>query len=458
MSPRPLSLPFAPTATLFGQLLTLVVVSLLAAVAVNVLVIFNLPPPEPDYYRISEIAEVIQGRPVNAGPDHRPLVSQVRPEGPDTVDSTNPHFMEGFRRDLGAMIGVTPDKISIHSDAYRFPDRRIFQAVRREINRNSRLRDERYLIAPFELGVQRPDGRWLVLQPKPSLKPTPWQQLTFTWVVLSTLALSPIAYLFARRLASPIAQFAAAAERLGRDPHAKPLFIRGPAEISVAVRAFNDMQERLARYVDDRTAMIGAVAHDLRTPLTRLRFRAESAPEELRAKMAADIEEMEAMISGTMAFVRDASQPTARTRLELSSLLESLADEMSDTGRDVVVEQADRIVIDGDPMALRRLFNNLLDNAVKFGRLARIRVFTDQANAVVEIDDKGPGLPGPELEQVFEPFYRRETSRSRETGGIGLGLAVVRSVARAHGGDAGLENRLGGGLTARVRLPLSVAV
>jgi signal transduction histidine kinase len=215
------------------------------------------------------------------------------------------------------------------------------------------------------------------------------------------------------------------------------------------------MQQRLGRYVDDRTAMIGAVAHDLRTPLTRLRFRVESAPEDVRAKMSADIEEMEAMISGTMAFVRDASQPGNRTRLELSSLLESLADEMSETGKDVVVEQADRIVIDGDPLALRRLFNNLLENAVKFGRFARVRVFSDPHNAVVEIDDHGPGLPNTELEQVFEPFYRRENSRSRETGGIGLGLAVVRSVARAHGGDAGLENRNGGGLTARVRLPLS---
>jgi signal transduction histidine kinase len=279
-----------------------------------------------------------------------------------------------------------------------------------------------------------------------------------TWLVVSTLALSPLAYLFARRLSSPIAQFAAASERLGRDPHAPPLIIRGPAEIAVAVRAFNDMQQRLGRYVDDRTAMIGAVAHDLRTPLTRLRFRAETAPEELRAKMADDIGEMEAMISGTMAFVRDASQPTTRARLELSSLLEALADEMSETGQDVMVERADRIIIDGDPLALRRLFNNLLENAVKFGRLARIRVFADPANAVVEIDDQGPGLPTRELDQVFEPFYRHETSRSRETGGIGLGLAVVRSVARAHGGDVGLENRKRGGLTARVRLPLSAAV
>ena len=455
MKLTPLHLPVLPTATLFAQLLSLVVLSLLAAVVVNVLVIFNLPPPAPDFYRVSEIAEVIRGQHVVAGADHRPLVTQVR-DAPPPSDPATPGFMGGFRRDLGAMLGISPDQIVIRSDFLRFPDRRMFQVVRRAIGHNGHSAEERYLIAPFQLGVLRPDGHWLIVEPKPSLKLSPWQQSTLTWLALSTLALSPIAYLFARRLASPIAQFAAAAERLGRDPHAAPLVIHGPAEIAVAVRAFNDMQERLARYVDDRTAMIGAVAHDLRTPLTRLRFRAEAAPEDLGAKMVADIGEMEAMISGTMAFVRDASQPTTRTRLELSSLLESLADEMSETGKDVLVEQADRIVIDGDPLALRRLFNNLLENAVKFGRQARVRVFADQVNAVVEINDQGPGLPKAELEQVFEPFYRREVSRSRETGGIGLGLAVVRSVARAHGGDAGLENRLGGGLTARVRLPLSV--
>ena len=453
MNLRRINLPILPTATLFAQLLALVVLSLLAAVAVNVLVIFNLPPPEPDFYRLSEVAEVIRGQHVATAPDHRPLVTRIR-DTPPHSEPPGPVFMGGFRRELGGTLGLRPDQIVISSDSLRFPDRRMFQVVRREISRSGRATEEHYLIAPFQLGIKRPDGRWLIVEPRPSLKLTPWQQSTLTWLALSTLALSPIAYLFARRLASPIAQFAAAAERLGRDPHAAPLIIRGPVEISVAVRAFNDMQERLARYVDDRTAMIGAVAHDLRTPLTRLRFRAESAPDELRAKMAADIGEMEAMISGTMAFVRDASQPTTRTRLELSSLLESLADEMSETGQDVVVEQADRIVVDGDPLALRRLFNNLLENAVKFGRRARVRVFADAVNAVVEIDDQGPGLPKSELEQVFEPFYRREVSRSRETGGIGLGLAVVRSVARAHGGDAGLENRLTGGLTARVRLPL----
>ncbi|HEX4182080.1 MAG TPA: HAMP domain-containing protein [Caulobacteraceae bacterium] len=318
MNLRRLSPPFLPTATLFAQLLALVVVSLLASVLINVLVIFNLPPPAPDFYRVSEIAELIQGRPVNVVQEHhRPLVRRLSQTPPPT-DPADPKFMYGFRKDLGALLKVAPEDILVRSDAFNFGDRRMAQEVRREISRRGRSADERYLIAPFQVGVRQADGGWLLIEPKASFKPTPWQQMTFTWVALSTLALSPIAYLFARRLASPITQFAIASERLGRDPHAPPLIIKGPLEIAVAVRAFNDMQQRLGRYVDDRTAMVGAVAHDLRTPLTRLRFRVEAAPEDVRAKMSADIEEMEAMISGTMAFVRDASQPGTRTRLELS--------------------------------------------------------------------------------------------------------------------------------------------
>jgi signal transduction histidine kinase len=224
--------------------------------------------------------------------------------------------------------------------------------------------------------------------------------------------------------------------------------------VGVAARAFNEMQGRLRRYVDDRTAMMGAIAHDLRTPLTRLRFRIESLPEDQRAKYASDLDQMEEMIAATLAFVRDASRPGERTPLELSSLVESLCDEMAETGRRTEVEPGEKVVLEGDPMALRRLVSNLLENAVKFGGLARARVFTDGGNAVVEIDDDGPGIPPHDTEKVFEPFYRREPSRSRQTGGIGLGLAVVRSIARGHGGDVSLVNRVGGGLTARVQLPL----
>lgn len=444
----------APTATLFAQLLALIVLSLAAATGVNLLIIVNLPPPMPDFYRVGEIAQVMKGESDGVvGAGRRPLIVRKATSSP-ALDPYLPHSAALWRGDLAALLKVDPSQVAVSTEYSRFADRRLYHLVREQIIKSGMPAEERVLIAPFKVALHRPDGQWRIVEPKPAFMPSPWQQRIVLWLALSTLALSPLVYLFTRRLAKPLALFAAAAERLGRDPSAPPLTVKGPAEIAVAARAFNDMQERLARYVNDRTAMIGAIAHDLRTPLTRLRFRLETAPEDLRRKMAADIAEMEAMISGTMAFVRDATQPAAHTSLELSSLVESLVDEMSETGADVGVEGCDRVIIDGDPVALRRLLNNLLENAVKFGGSARARVIAEPHFAVVEIDDEGPGLPERELERVFEPFYRHEGSRSRNTGGIGLGLAVVRSVARAHGGDATLEPRRPRGLTARVRLPL----
>ena len=442
-----------PTATLFAQLLALIVLSLIGALTINLLVVLNLPPPTPDFYRMNEIAQVLRGGSGAVSSERRPLITHIA-DHPPANGRAPPGLVSPGLDVLAKMLGVNPVDLVVSTDFTPFSDRRQFLLVRSELVKNGEPSEERFLIAPFQVGWRQPNGQWLIVEPKPTLRPSAWQQRLILSIILSALALAPVAYLFARRLAKPIALFAQGAERLGRDPRAPPLAIRGPTEVAVAVQAFNHMQERLARYVEDRTAMVGAIAHDLRTPLTRLRFRVEGAPDDLRIKMAADIAEMEAMISGTLAFVRDATRAAQRTRLELSSLLESLADEMSETGLDVAVVSADKVVIDGDPVALRRLFNNLLENALKFGRQARIRVFTADDCAVVEIDDNGCGLPEKDLERVFEPFFRHESSRSRETGGIGLGLAVARSVARAHGGDATLENRPGGGLTARVKLPL----
>ena len=442
-----------PTATLFVQTLALSVLSLLAAIAINILVVFNLPPPLPDFYRISDIAQLIKTGHAATAPERPPLTTYFA-AAPAKGADFDPREMPLHRRELGDLLGVDPSQIAIHLEFTHYPDRRAIRMIRGQMARNGRFGDDHFVIAPFSVSVHQPDGRWLIVEPQHTLRPTPWQQRLLLWLGLSLIAMIPLAYLFARRLASPIAAFASAAERLGRDPHAPPLTLKGPAEVGVAVQAFNEMQERLARYVDDRTAMVGAIAHDLRTPLTRLRFRLEEAPDEIKDRMVADIVEMEAMISGTLAFVRDASKRANRSRLELSSLIESLADERSETRLDVEVEQSQRVIVEGDSIDLRRLFNNLLDNAVKFGGGARIRVFVEGEHAVVEIDDRGPGIPDAELERVFEPFYRRETSRSRDTGGIGLGLPVVRSIARAHGGDAVLRNRPGGGLTARVSLPL----
>ncbi|PLR18500.1 two-component sensor histidine kinase, partial [Caulobacter flavus] len=315
------------------------------------------------------------------------------------------------------------------------------------------MRDEPFLFGDFELGIRQADGRWLVVGPKFTVLRDTWQVRILLILALSVVAVSPLAWLFARRLAGPITAFAAAAERLGRDPRAPPLSLSGSAEVAAAANAFNEMQERLRRYVEDRTAMIGAVAHDLRTPLTRLRFRIETTPEDVRSKLESDIDQMEAMISATLAFVRDTSRPAERTKLELASLLESVMDEAAETGGDATAEESEKIVIEGDPIALKRLVTNLVENALKYGGAARGRVYRQAGSAILEIDDDGPGVPSAELDRVFEPFFRGEPSRNRETGGIGLGLAVVRSLARAHGGDVALLNRPEGGLRARVTLP-----
>jgi len=440
-----------PTASLFVQLLTFTALTLLAAQAISLFIIFKMPPPLPDFYRLGEIVQAVRGEPHSFG-ERAPLVVHTRnvPPGPALESRTAPLV----RARMAERLKAAPDSIVIAGSPGPLADRRVFRVLRTRTQREG-LSEEPFLIAPFQIGVRQPDGRWRVVEPESPFGLTPWEREVLLWFSLSALAMSPVAFVFARRLAAPTRILAEAALRLGRDPEAPPLEVKGSAEIALAVEAFNDMQARLRRYVDDRTAMVAAVAHDLRTPLTRLRFRIESAPEEQRAKMEADIEQMEEMVAATLAFVRDATRRAERTPLELRSLLESLCDEMAETGADTeVVESSGKVVIVGDPMALRRLFSNLLENAVKFGRQARARVFQDEDCAIVEIVDDGPGIPATDLERVFEPFYRREPSRNRKTGGIGLGLAVVRSIALAHGGDVTLENGAKGGLTARVQLPL----
>jgi two-component system OmpR family sensor kinase len=439
------------TAPLFGQLLALIGLSLVLAQAISLFLIFNLPPPVPDFYRLVEVAQAFRTPPPTFA-EREPLRLSMEDKPPSPV--MDGRAAPAIRQQLAEELGVPLSTIVVAGDPNPFSDRRAFRMIRDRLAREGRAREEHFLVAPFQVGLLQPDGRWKVVRPDPGLGISPWQQRILIWFVLSALAMAPAAYVFARRLSAPIGLFAEAAERLGRDPRAAPLEMKGSAEIHVAVRAFNDMQERLRRYVEDRTAMVGAIAHDLRTPLTRLRFRIENAPEELRGKMASDIDQMEEMIAAALTFVRDATRAGERTPLELSSLLESVCDEMAETGFDTEVERGEKVVLHGDPVALRRLFTNLLENAVKFGNRARARVYRDATGAVVEIEDDGPGIPLEDAERVFEPFYRREPSRSRQTGGIGLGLAVVRSVARGHGGDVSLANRPGGGLTARVHLPI----
>lgn len=450
---------------LFAWMLAFGLACVLAAVIVNVAVIFALPRPQPELYQLGDIELVLSGRDVP--PAARRLLGVSLEASPPAAMPAQPG---GFRdrteqriaRDLGVKIEdvvyTRPPPPNGPFETGLFPRRlgRRDVMMRREPPRLFDLegRGQPVLMGPFRVGVKQADGRWRVVETHSPRLLDPWRQHVLLWFLASVLVTAPLAYLFARRVSAPFAAFAAAAERLGRDPNAPPLELKGSAELGVAARAFNEMQERLRRYVDDRTSMIGAVAHDLRTPLTRLRFHAESAPAELRRKMTADITEMDAMVAATLAFVRDATQAGLRARVELAALLDSVAGDFAEMGRDVRLQPSDPVVIRGDSLALRRLFANLVDNAVKFGGLARVRLYEQDGAAVVEVEDDGPGLPDEELESVFEPFRRAEPSRSRDTGGIGLGLTASRSIARAHGGDIVLANRRGGGLCARVSLPL----
>ncbi len=275
------------------------------------------------------------------------------------------------------------------------------------------------------------------------------------WLGLTALLVVGALVWGAHRMTRPLRRFAEAADRLGLDAGPPPLPERGPRELRNATRAFNRMTARIRRLVDDRTLMLAAVSHDLKTMLTRLRLRAEFIEDvEQKEKAAADLDEMQAMLEATLSFARDDVADEHPVAVDLAAMLQSLAADFADAGRAASYDGPDRLTLQGRPVALRRVFQNLIDNALRYGEEAGVSLRQADGWAEVQIDDRGPGIP-PELrERVFDPFFRVEASRSRDTGGSGLGLAVVRAIVQRHDGEIALEDRPGGGLRVRVLLPL----
>ncbi len=259
----------------------------------------------------------------------------------------------------------------------------------------------------------------------------------------------------AHRTTRPLRRLAEAADRLGLDAGLTPLPERGPRELRNAARAFNRMAARIRRLVDDRTLMLAAVSHDLKTMLTRLRLRAEFIEDgEQKEKAAADLDEMQAMLEATLAFARDDAADERPVAVDLAAMLQSLTADLADAGRTASYDGPDRLTLQARPVALRRVFENLLDNALRYGGEAEVSLRQADGRAEIRIDDRGPGIPRSLRERVFDPFFRVEASRSRDTGGSGLGLAVVRAIVQRHDGGIVLEDRPGGGLRVRVLLPL----
>jgi len=307
----------------------------------------------------------------------------------------------------------------------------------------------------FVAAWHMPDGRWAVVQPAPESFPNSWQRRILLWFALALAIVMPLGWLFARRIVKPLHGFADAAEQLGRDPGAAILPLDGPAEVGRAANAFNLMQSRLRTFVDDRTAMIGAISHDLRTPLTRLRFRLEDIDDaDMREGMIEEVEDMETMINSVLEYLRDASAPGTRERIGLGAIAEEAVEDAKMVGRQVELDLEDDALVEVDVLGIRRVLDNLIENAVKYGQRARVRISSTEGNAVAEIVDRGPGLPDTELENVFTPFYRSASALQSDKPGSGLGLAVCRSIARAHGGDVHLLN-VPDGLMARVTIPLT---
>ncbi|UAK23464.1 ATP-binding protein [Sphingomonas nostoxanthinifaciens] len=361
------------------------------------------------------------------------IVAAPAPQlGAPSVEQAPPIPAERLQAPAGPPIAVTPSQRSLFG-----------------------LAPAPFVEGDFVAALQLRNGKWAVVQPAPAPFPNAWQRRVLLWFAVALAVTAPFGWLFARRLVKPLDRFAKAAEQLGRDPSVVIGPLDGPAEIGRAAHAFNLMQGRIRSFVDDRTAMVGAISHDLRTPLTRMRFRIEDVDaDDVRDGLLEEVDEMEAMIAQVIDFIRDASNTGARERLDLRTLVDDVVEDARLVGSDVTIERADAAPVEVDVLGMRRLLDNLLENAVKYGDRARIRLTTDMDTAVAEIIDDGPGLPEDEMERVFEPFYRSEAARNSDKSGSGLGLAVCRSIARAHGGDVKLL-QTDGGFRAQIRVPLA---
>jgi signal transduction histidine kinase len=487
---------FWPRAPISLQLVTLLLASLLVSQAISFGIILLIPPPRPPVYRVAEVAAAIHGgslktrfgRPLTriaaatlppelVAPhrEHqRTLAALARtlgaPEARVRLEEQNASPFWRLRRavtgeppprgrDRSGPMGASPFGVDGGPPDALAPGQGAAATVAdpavvwtRGFHRRFASVQEMPIFGDFTAALQQDNGTWTVVRSTPEAFPSAWQMQASAWLLGGFLLVASAGYLFSRRISAPLRRFAEAAETLGRDPHAPQMTLKGPAEVGAAASAFNEMQTRLKRYINDRTAMVGAISHDLRTPLARIRFKVEGAPPAVKAAVLSDVDQMEQMIGGVLAFIRDEGAPRRRERLDLLSLIECVADDAALIGGQVEIVEGQPVTVDGDPVALQRLFSNLVDNALKYGGGARIAVRRDGAAAVVEIVDEGPGLSADELGRVFQPFYRTDASRNLDNGGVGLGLPIARSTARAHGGDVELMSRAGGA-TAIVTLP-----
>jgi len=273
-------------------------------------------------------------------------------------------------------------------------------------------------------------------------------------LLLAVVLCFALAALLVYMVTRSLDRLARAADELGENPDGPPIGESGPSEIRRVIGAFNRMQQRLRRHLEERTRLLGAISHDLRTPITRLRLRTEMLAErDAGAKMQRDLDEMESMVASTLEFFRGQEGAPPRRPVDIGALVESAVADRSDVGQSIRVQGAARGPFPGDAQNLRRCLDNLIENALRYGGGAEIAIEDGDAALRIVVRDRGPGVPEAELQRVFEPYYRLDASRNPAGGGVGLGLSVARNIARWHGGDIELANAPDGGLLAAIVLP-----
>lgn len=427
-----------------GQLALIVVLAVIVALALtSALFVALRPPTHPESpgsvaARIGTIVQLV----ANASPGERARLLDIlhdkdvvmrtgaaaEPQAPSTMDREAAPFPYDLERELS---GISPlPRFAVHVGD-----------------------DRRSLVT----SVWLQDGTALTFQ-------SPWAKSSgpLHWgpLILATASMAiTIAWLSlwaTRRVTAPLSAFAEAAERLGNERSTTSLNERGPVEIVRAARAFNQMQYRLRRFMADQTRMLAAIGHDLRTPITRLRLRAEAAVEDADALagMLGDLRRMEDMISSILVFLRENRHDEPVDIVDIPSLLETICDEAADLGHQISYRGPKTFPLSCHPQLLERAISNVVENAIKFGELVEIRLLDEDPDEIaIVVEDDGPGVPESEIERLFEPFYRADADRNVDTGGVGLGLSITRAFIHAHGGRVELSNRLPTGLRVRLALP-----
>ncbi|MBO9463185.1 MULTISPECIES: ATP-binding protein [Stappiaceae] len=306
----------------------------------------------------------------------------------------------------------------------------------------------------MNLSIALSEGQWLNVGTRFERPPLQWPFFaTLTFALTAALILMVVFWFLLARLTGPLRRLVSAADKLGRGEEVSELPVAGPLEVKNLTRAFNQMQDRLTRFVADRTKLLASLGHDLKSPLTAMRVRAEMVDdEETRTSLVACVEEMQSMVESTITFARGLIGSENTQLIEVGETLSSLQKNVVEP---FSFEKDREVHIRVRPLAFRRALRNLIENALRYGGNARVNYEVQDQTLLVSIEDDGPGIPEVQLEQVFEPFFRLEESRSLETGGHGLGLSISRTIARSHGGDISLSNREGKGLVAQLRIPLS---